>query len=183
MRCGSLRVGPGGGGERVAGVEVWEVEHELIGPVGHGLVTVEERREGVPVTHLELGGARCRVPRCTEGVRSVAYGSTHVASVALMCLMMPPMLRALTVGVAAACASVRPCAVWRRKLRWTFNVSRRSARSAVVVASALLACGASGRCGRGGLARPAARQRAVVVMQNSIRPSRSIALLTAGWRP
>src|SRR5262245_23461194 len=59
--------------------------------------------------------------------------SAHVASVALTCLMMPPMLRALTVGVAAACASVRPCAVWRRKRRWAFNVSRRPVRSAVVV--------------------------------------------------
>ena len=73
--CGAGRSGlePGGGWERVAGVEVWEVEHELIGTIGDGLVTVEERREGVPVTHLELGGTRCRVPRCTEGVRSVAY--------------------------------------------------------------------------------------------------------------
>src|SRR5262245_60142852 len=59
--------------------------------------------------------------------------ATQVASVALTCLMMPPMLRALTVGVAAAWASVRPCAVWRRKLRWAFNVASRSARSAVVV--------------------------------------------------
>src|SRR5688500_16114588 len=49
--CGAGRPGlePGGGWERVAGVEVREVEHELIGAVGDGLVTVEERSEGVPV--------------------------------------------------------------------------------------------------------------------------------------
>src|SRR5262249_49780672 len=73
--CGAGRSGwePGGGGERGAGVEVWEVEHELVGAVSDRLVTVEKRREGVPVTHREFGSARCRVPRCPEGLRSVAY--------------------------------------------------------------------------------------------------------------
>jgi hypothetical protein len=133
--CGTGRSGlePGGRWERVAGVEVREVQHELIGAVGDRLVTVEKSSEGLPVTHLELGGSRFRVPDVLKACGPLHMNSTHAASVALTCLMIPPMLSALTVGVAAACASVRPCVVWRRKLRWAFNVSRRSARSAVVV--------------------------------------------------
>ena len=75
--CGTGRSGlePGGCWERVAGVEVREVNHELIGAVGDSLVTVEESSEGIPVTHLELGGSRFRVPRCAEGVRSVHMNS------------------------------------------------------------------------------------------------------------